>query len=89
MQEYNFKVIAELKPDLSLNEQQFMQNKLQELQQKLSVKQVAPNMYCHAAKNSKEFGAVCMFYLQLEKCKQYFCQLAYYDYLDNESEIAV
>lgn len=89
MDSCNFKVIAEISPSLNKQEKSEVTAKIKALQKKLLITECESNTYSNTHEDNQEFGLVVFFFLELKKIKNSFCHLAYYDFLDNEEEIAV
>ncbi len=91
MKDPKFKVIAELRDDLTKEQLHYISDSIQELENIYEVAQYNANLYCKVkAKNDySDFGAVAFFYCNLKDNKAFFKKLAYYDLLDGETDIAV
>lgn len=91
MEKYNYKVIAELRNDLSENEKKFINEKIEELTKKMGIIDIGDNTFCKKPPimEYNDFGPVCFFSIELEKYKEYFSKLEYYNMWKGEKDIAV
>lgn len=91
MENYNYKVVAELKSSLSESEKEFISGKIDELKQKMGIVYIGDNTFCKEPPISEynDFGPVCFFSIELEKYKEYFSKLEYYDIWRGAKDIAV
>lgn len=91
MENYNYKVIAELRDDLSEVEKKFISEKVDELMKKMGVENIGDNTFCKKSPivGHNDFGPVCFFSIELEKYKEYFAKLEYFDIWEGERDIAV
>ena len=91
MNDYNYKVIAKLREDLSANVRQFIGEKIESLKQKMNIVKVGDDMYCKAQPivNYNDFGPVGFFFVELGEFKEYFSKLEYYNMWRGEVDIAV
>lgn len=88
---YNFKVVAELRNDLTVNEKGVAMDKIDELQHKLKIVKVDETTYCKGQpiKDYDDFGAVAFFFSALKDMKEYFVKLEYYDLWEGNKRVAV
>lgn len=87
---YNFKVIAEIKSDLSDNDKKFILEQLSDYQQRFNIIKADDGCYYKdGIVNSQkdDFGPVTFFFCVLEHFKNYFSKLEYYDYTGTEVAI--
>jgi len=91
MDNYNYKVIAELRPDLPENERKKAINAIQDLQKKLRIVNVDTVTYCkeQPIKGYDDFGAVAFFFSALKDMKDCFSHLEYYDLWEDRKRVAV
>lgn len=91
MNYYNFKVVAELKSNLSEEEQKAALEKIEHLQEVFEIAKLEDGTYCKAGtvKNYDDFGAVTFFFCVLKKEKECFSKLVYYDFTEGEEYVAV
>lgn len=89
--DYNYKVIAELRGDLSDSERQFIGEKIESLKQKMDIVKVGSDTYCKAQPivNYNDFGPVGFFFVELGEFKEYFSKLEYYNMWRGEVDVAV
>lgn len=89
--EYNYKVVAKIKDDLSEKDRAFIVGKIKELMEKTGVENIGDDTFCKKPPVSEhnDFGPVCFFSIELEKYKTYFSKLEYYDMAEGERDIAV
>lgn len=80
--DYNFKVIAVLRNDLSDCEKEKAELRINDLSRRLRLVQLEEGGYIKIPPNKgiDDFGAVYGFYHELEKNKQWFSKLVYYNY---------
>lgn len=91
MENYHYKVVAELRSDLSENERKSTLNAIKELQKKLRIINIDSVTYCkeQPIKGYDDFGAVAFFFSALKDMKAYFSHLEYYDLWENRKRVAV
>lgn len=91
MNEYNFKVVAQLKNDLTEAQRNDAVSKIEELQRKFKIVKIDENTYCKAGEvnGSDDFGAVTFFFCKLKRIKEYFGKLEYYDLPEGDISVAV
>ncbi len=91
MNDYNYKVIAKLREDLSYNERQFIGEKIESLKQKMNIVKMGNDTYCKAQPivNYDDFGPVGFFFVELGEFKEYFSKLEYYNMWRGEVDVAV
>ena len=91
MENYNFKVVAELRDDLTENEKGVALDKIGILQQKLKIVKVNETTYCKVQpiKDYDDFGAVAFFFSALKDMKVCFSKLKYYDLWAGNKRAAV
>ncbi|TRW22901.1 hypothetical protein FL857_10855 [Criibacterium bergeronii] len=87
--EYGFKVIARIKDDLNIEEREKITEKIEYLKNILGIYQVDDETYIRVRTNNRDFAKACGFYYELKDEKNDFSKLEYYDYIDDEMEIAV
>lgn len=87
----NSKVIAQLRDDLTLEEQERIAFVIENLSNKLKIIRMGDFEYRKAPPiyQNNDFGAVCIFYCELEDRKEYFSRLEYFDFAHGEHEVAV
>lgn len=88
---YNYKVIAVLRDDLSVEERQFIEEKMSALMNKMGIVNIGDNTFCKKPPivEYNDFGPVGFFYVELEKLKDYFSKLEYYNMWRGVRSIAV
>lgn len=91
MNDYNFKVIAELKNDLSKKDRIFAEDQFNKLQRKWKIKKLDDITYVKDGniKDIDDIGAVSFFFLDLKDIKKYFSILRYNDLWYGQDEIAI
>ena len=91
MNDYNYKVIAKLREDLSANARQLTGENIESLKQTMNIAKVGDDMYCKAQPivNYNDFGPVGFFFVELGEFKEYFSKLEYYNMWRGEVDIAV
>lgn len=91
MNNYNFKVVAELKPDLTDVQREIATKKINELQRKFGIIKIDGNTYCKSGiiHEQDDFGAVTFFFCKLKRMKEYFSKLEYHDLCEGDKKIAV
>lgn len=91
MADYNFKVVAELREDLTVNEKGVAMDKIDELQRKLKIVKVDDTTYCKVQpiEDYDDFGAVAFFFSALKDMKELFVKLEYYDLWEGNKRVAV
>lgn len=91
MANYNFKVVAELRKDLTVSEKDVAMDKIDELQRKLKIVKVDETTYCKVQpiKDYDDFGAVAFFFSALKDMKGLFIKLEYYDLWEGDKSVAV
>lgn len=91
MDEYNFKVIAKLRDDLTEEQRRFALSYIEKFQKKLKIQKLDEQTYCKELpiKGLSDFGGVTLFYSTLEDIKEYFSRLEYYDIPEGDSHVAV
>lgn len=87
--EYGFKVIARIKEDLDQEERKRITEKIEYLKNALGIQQIDDETYIRVRTNNRDLSSACLFYLELKDIKKFFTKLEYYDYIDDEMEIAV
>lgn len=89
-EKYRFKVVAKPKENLSLEDQKLLDDKMEFLLSRLNLAKIDNDYtyYC-PVRNNEDFGNVTILYNNLKKIKQCFKNLEYYDYVDNDYEVAV
>lgn len=88
---YTYEVVAELREDLSAQDRQYIENRLEKLQQRFNVcsdngivfHKVPPIV------NQNDFGAVCFFFWEISDDKRFFKKLEYYDYNEEDFRVTV
>jgi hypothetical protein len=91
MGHYNYKVVAELRPDLPKNERENAVNTIRELQKKLHIVNIDTVTYCkeQPIHGYDDFGAVAFFFSALKDMKDCFLHLEYYDLWEDRKRVAV
>jgi hypothetical protein len=91
MSDCNYKVIAELKPDLSDDDRLFINEKIDVLKSKMHIINVDNNTFCmeQPKREYEDFAPVGFFFVELEEFKNYFSKLEYYNLWRGEVEVAV
>ncbi len=92
MKDPKFKVIAELRDDLSSQEKVFAQNTINTWQKKFNIVNIYNNTYCFNTNNesNNDVCAVAFFFSVLEELyAQYFSKLEFYDSFRGEISIGV
>jgi hypothetical protein len=87
----NYKVVAELRPDLTETERNSVMKRIQDLQTRLAIVNLDNVTYCKAQpiKGHDDFGAVTFFYSALKDIKGCFSRLEYYDLWGDRKRVAV
>lgn len=91
MSKYNFKVIAEIKSDLSDNDKKFILEQLSDYQKRFQIIRADDGCYYkNGIVNSQkdDFGPVTFFFCVLKRFSSYFSKLEYYDYTGKEVFVA-
>lgn len=91
MENYNYKVVAELREDLSEEERERALKLIEKWQKKFEVAKIDDTTYCKAGTVTglDDFGPVTFFYSMMKRFKQYFSKLEYYDFDTEEKFVAV
>lgn len=91
MNTYNYKVIAELRPDLPESERVSAVNAIRDLQNRLKIVNIDSVTYCKAQpiNGYDDFGAVAFFFSALKDMKNCFSRLEYYDLRGDRKRVAV
>lgn len=91
MEYYNYKVVAELRPDLSETERYHAVNIIKDLQRKLRIVNIDPVTYCkeQPIQEYDDFGAIAFFFSALKDMKDCFSHLEYYDLWEGRTRVAV
>lgn len=91
MEHYNYKVVAELRPDLSESERDNAINAIKDLQKRLRIVNVDTVTYCKEQPiiGYDDFGAVAFFFSALKDMKGCFSHLEYYDLWEDRKRVAV
>lgn len=91
MNKYNYKVVAELRPDLPENERIYAVNKIRDLKNRLNIVNIDNVTYCKAQpiNGYDDFGAVAFFFSALKDMKKCFSRLEYYDLWGDRKRAAV
>lgn len=91
MQDYNFKVVAKLREDLTEDEKIAALNEIEDLQGRLKIVNVDNVTYCKAQPihNYDDFGAVALFFSALKDMQKCFSKLEYYDLWEGNKRIVV
>ena len=91
MEGYNYKVVAELRPDLPEDERRSTVRTIKDLQKKLHIVSIDDRTYCKAQPISghDDFGAVAFFFSALKDMKGCFSRLEYYDLWEDRKRVAV
>lgn len=91
MTDYNFKVVAVLRDDLTSAQRDLAVKKINELQSKFHIMKIDDETYCKSGviKGNDDFGAVTFFFCTLKRIKEYFSKLEYYDLWEGEKCVAV
>lgn len=84
-----FEVTAKIREDLTAEDRQEIMTYRNLWMGKFQLSQTEEDIYYSSTKDNKEFGSVYFFYLKMKEKTQYFYQLSYADYLDDEYSIAV
>ena len=81
MEHYNYKVVAELRPDLTELERETAVHRIKDLQQRLRIMNLDAITYCKEPPicGLDDFGAVGVFFAALDDMKDCFSRLEYYD----------
>lgn len=88
---YNYKVVAELRNDLTDIQRDIVLKKIKELQTKFEIAQIDDKTYCKAGviEGHNDFGAVSFFFFSLKDIKEFFYKLEYHDLWEGNTKIAV
>lgn len=91
MENYNFKVIAELRKDLTENERISVLNEIENLRHRLKIISVDSITYYkeQPIHDYDDFGAVALFFSALKEIQGYFSRLEYYDLWEGNKRVAV
>lgn len=91
MDSYNYKVVAELRPDLPEKERNSVLNTIEDLQKRLKIVNIDTVTYCkeQPIKGHDDFGAVAFFYSALNDMKDCFTRLEYYDLWEGRKRVAI
>lgn len=91
MENYNFKVIAELRKDLTENERISVLNQIENLRHRLKIISIDNVTYCkeQPIHDYDDFGAVALFFSALKEIRGYFSRLEYYDLWEGNKRVAV
>jgi hypothetical protein len=91
MKSYNYKVIAELRHDLSNEERETALKIIKDLQNRLKIVNIDSITYCkkQPIKGYDDFGAVAFFFAALKDINFYFSRLEHYDLTEEKKRIAV
>lgn len=91
MEDYNFKVVAELRDDLDEQEAGKAKHKINDLKRRLRLIQLDSGEYIKMPPNKgiDDFAAVYGFYHELENNKQWFSKLMYYNLFQGITRQAV
>lgn len=91
MDGYNYKVVAELKPDLSEKERISAEKEIKDLQSRLRIVNIDNVTYCKAQPidGHDDFGAVAFFFSALKDMKWCFSRLEYHDLWGDRKRVAV
>lgn len=91
MENYNYKVVAKLKSNLSEENRKIVTGKIEDLQKRLRLIKADEITYHKAApiQGYDDFGAVTIFYCALEDMKEYFETLEYYNLWEDRKRVAV
>jgi len=91
MGDYNFKVVAELRSDLTNVQRETALKKIEELQNKFEIIKIDNETYCKAGqiKEHDDFGAVTFFFCKLKRMKEYFSKLEYHDLWEGDKHVAI
>ncbi len=91
MEIYNYKVVAELRSDLSETDKHFISEKMNELMEKMGIVNIGENTFCKKPPivEYNDFGPVGFFFVELRYFKNYFSKLEYYNMWRGEIDIAV
>jgi hypothetical protein len=87
----NYKVVAELKPNLSDADRKFISEKVDTLKRKMNIVNIDGNTFCMAQppREYDDFAPVGFFFVELEEFKSYFAKLEYYNLWRGEVDVAV
>ncbi len=88
---FNYKVIAELKDDLTPDEKAKALSEIEKWQKKFKIVKIDGNTYCKGGiiTNESDFGSVSFFFFSLEEIKTFFSKLEFYDMGEGEKRVAV
>lgn len=89
MQNYNFKVIAKLKDDLPTDKLEFITNYIALWQEKFNIIKTDDVTYLSKVSENDEFGNTIFFFFSLEKNKDFFSKLEYYDLEEGGVRVAI
>lgn len=91
MSDYNFKVVAELKSDLTDVQRENALKQIEAWQRKFQILKIDHETYCKAGliKEHDDFGAVTFFFCKLKRMKECFSKLEYYDLWEGDKRVAV
>ena len=87
MSKYNFKVIAEIKSDLSAQEKKLITEQMAILQENFHIIKADDGCYYKSGiinSQKDDFGPVTFFFCVLKRSSSYFSKLEYYDYTGKE-----
>lgn len=89
--EYNYKVVAKLKDDLTEEEKKAVTDRIEDLQKRLKIIKIDEVTYRKRGpiQEYDDFGAVTIFYCALEDMKEYFTMLEYYNLWEDRKRVAV
>ena len=89
MTKCDFKVIAVLKDNIGEKEKGETVLMIEKLKENFSIEEIDKDIYSHPDQTKTAYGAVFLFFLQLKEMQSNFKELCYYDYLNDETELAV
>lgn len=87
--DYGFKIIAQLKDELSEEDRKIINSKIEYLKQLLEITQLDDTTFVKIRTDNQDLASACGFFFELEDYKEMFKKLEYYDYIDDEMEILV
>ena len=87
--DYRFKVVVQVKDSLSEEEKKQLSNKINFLKKVLKLNQINECEFVSQKLDNTDFSRVYGLFMQLEEMKEFFNKLEYYDYIDDEVEVAV
>lgn len=86
MEKYRFKVIVELKNNLTDVEKSYAKNYINLWGNKMRLEKIAENTYCKPIDNNQDLSSITVFGCKMAEKRDFFDKIQIFDVLDNYME---